>query len=124
MRAAVPGGAALTGPTFRAALMVFRRPGKACRHPANNYFSSFTVASMSISSSVKISVVFWKVVIASYFTVRISPGFLSDFVLMLFICRPTDSTAFSLSILVSTGSSSLNTTKDLIEVSFTRSPAI
>ena len=44
-----------------------------------------------------ISVVFWKVVIASFFTVRISPGFLSDFGLMLFISRPTDSTAFSLS---------------------------
>ena len=42
----------------------------------------------------------------------------------LAVNSPTDSTAFSLSILVSTGSSSLNTTKDLIEVSFTRSPAI
>ena len=43
---------------------------------------------------------------------------------ILAVNSPTDSTAFSLSILVSTGSSSLNTTKDLIEVSFTRSPAI
>ncbi len=84
-------------------------PGRRSRHPATNYFSSLTVASISISSSVKISVVFWKVVIASFFTrahfARLFVGFRFDVIHQ----QPDRQHRVLLSMPVSAGSSSLNT---------------